>query len=83
MREKAERKLGVVSCVNELRELLERAPVPAERDLQVTLDLGQRVMPVLLRFPLDASGQKLGSLSARAERRSPGFDSGVYRPPRR
>ena len=71
-----------VRCANDVRKQLERAPVAPLQQPELTLDLGQRVMPVVLSLALSAPRVHAGANAADDVRPLHGFDADVYRPPR-
>ena len=82
MRPLPERELRV-RCARDVRTELERAPLAPPQQPELTLDLGQRVLPVILRLALSAPRLRAGDGDCDDLRPTHGFDSDVYRPPRR
>jgi hypothetical protein len=82
MRQLPHRELRV-RCAHDVRTELERAPLAPPQQPELTLDLGQRVLPVMLHLALSAPRLHAGVADDDDLRPTHGFDSDVYRPPRR
>lgn len=82
MRLLPEHELRVMNCAKDVRTQLERAPLAPAQQPELTLDLGQRVMPVALHLALAAPRCHAGASAPDDLRPTHGFDSDVYRPPR-
>jgi hypothetical protein len=82
MRFAPERELRVVRCVNDVEAALLLAPLAPAQQPELTLDLGQRVLPVALRLTLSAPRAHAGLGEDDDARPPAAFDAGIYRPPR-
>lgn len=82
MRLAPERELRVVRCVNDVEAALRLAPLAPSQQPELTLDLGQRVLPVALRLTLSAPRALAPADRDDDARPAAGFDAGIYRPPR-
>lgn len=81
MRPAPERELRV-RCANDVRAQLERVPLAPLQQPELTLDLGHRVLPVVLSLALAAPRLHAGAHAGDDLRPRHGFDADVYRPPR-
>jgi hypothetical protein len=74
--------LNVVRCVGELLQRLNVAPLPPERQPDLNIDFGHRVLPALSHIALETRGVRRPLRALQDMAGPPGHDTGVYRPPR-
>jgi len=77
-----EYELRALRCANQTSERFDRAPLAPAQQPELTLDLGQRVLPVGARLAIGAPRSHAERPAGTYIRPPHGFDTQVYRPPR-